>query len=123
MVFVACVPIDPGWEYCADMKRALLFCLAVLTTTPVAVADPAIAAAMPVLRASLDGGTVRLRLADGLLNPSKPFDRAEILLVATDSEGRTIYESTTPVSRRATYASVEVPQSALSATKLTVRVK
>lgn len=105
------------------MKRALLLCLAIVTTAPIAVADPAIASAMPVLRASLDGGTVRLRLSDGLLNPVKPFDMAEIVLVATDNEGRTIYESTTPVSRRATYASVEVPQNAMSATRLTVRVK
>ncbi len=110
-------------DNCADMKRALLLCLAIPTIAPVAVADPAIATTMPVLRASLDGGTVRLRLADGLLNPGKPFDMAEIVLIATDNEGRTIYQSTTPVSRNTTYASVDVPQSALAATTFTVRVK
>lgn len=111
------------WDYCIDMKRALLFCLASLAVAPVSAADPAISTTLPVLRASLEDGTVRLRLSDGLLNARKPFDTAEITLVAKSEDGQVLYQSTTTVRRRATYAKVEVPQEALSAKTLIVRVK
>lgn len=105
------------------MKRALLFCLASLAVAPVSAADPAISTTLPVLRASLEDGTVRLRLSDGLVNVRKPFDTAEITLVAESEDGQVLYQSTTIVRRRATYAKVEVPQEALSAKTLIVRVK
>lgn len=66
---------------------------------------------------------MRLRLSDGLLNVRKPFDTAEITLVAESEDGQVLYQSTTIVRRRATYAKVEVPQEALSAKTLIVRVK
>ena len=105
------------------MKRALLLCFAILAVAPVSAADPAISTTLPVLRASLEDGTVRLRLADGLLNARKPFDTAEITLVAEGEDGQVLYQSTTTVSRRSTYVTVEAPPEALSAKTLILRVK
>lgn len=105
------------------MRRTLLVLLAAAAMTAPAVADPAIKTAMPAIRASLSGDQMVVRMDQGVLGASRSLAPRTLTIVAKDASGAVVYETSTNVSRRMTYAHVPATSSLKSASTVMVTVR
>lgn len=86
------------------MRLALgcLIAAATLVQAP-ASADPSITTTMPAIHASMANGELIVRMERAVLGKAHRMDPRTMVVVARDGQGKIVYESATPVSRRMTY--------------------
>lgn len=104
------------------MKHALVALLLAALSGPTAIAEPIVSTTMPATRASLDGHTLRVRIAAGVTSASKPFDTRRVSVVAEGKDGEIVYTGATTVRRRLTYVAIELPAFVMDATTIKVKI-
>ncbi len=106
------------------MRRLMLSAFAVpaLMAAP-ALAEPAIKTEMPVIRATLAGDTLGVRLDQGVLGTGRGLEDRTVMIVARDREGRVVAEETARVPRRMTYAQIPLSAAVMGASSATVTVR
>ena len=98
------------------------FAAAAMMAAP-AVADPVVKASMPAIRASIADGDVLVRLDQGVLGSARGLSPRAILMAGYDASGKMIAETTTPVSRRMTYARTQLTPALAGASTIIVSVR
>jgi hypothetical protein len=88
-----------------------------------AVADPVVKASMPAIHASIADGEVLVRLDEGVLGSARSLSPRAIMMVGYDASGKAIAETTTPVSRRMTYARTQLTPALAGASMIIVSVR
>jgi hypothetical protein len=106
------------------MRLALgcLIAAATLAQSP-AFAEPAIKTSMPAIRAAIADGQLVVRMQRGVLGTAHSMDTRTMVVVARDAQGGIVYESTTPVSRRMTYAHLAATPALQSAATVSVSLR
>jgi hypothetical protein len=93
-----------------------------LAATP-AMAEPSIKTSMPVIRATLAKGELVVRMAPGVLGGGQSATPRSLVVVARDAQGKVVYESVTPVSRRLTYARIAEGSALANADAVSVSIR
>lgn len=91
------------------MLRPLLAAAALATLAAPAFADTALTADMPVVRATLAGDQIQVRLANAPVIAAAGADRRVVTVEARDANGRLLRSTAVTVSRRFSYASAPLP--------------
>lgn len=106
------------------MRRFILSALAAsaLLAAP-AMAEPAIKTAMPVIKATLAGDTLGVRMDQGVLGAGRGLEARTVVVVARDAAGRVVAEESAKISRRMTYAQIPLSPAVGSATSVSVSVR
>ena len=93
-----------------------------LAATP-AMAEPSIKTSMPVIRATLANGELVVRMAQGVLGGGQSATPRSLVVTARDAQGKVVYESVTPVSRRMTYAHISEDTALANADAVSVSIR
>lgn len=102
------------------MFRILAPVLAVALMAAPALAAPAISSEMPAITASLSGETIRVRLAEGVASRTRAGLNKVIVVEGFDAAGQSLGSVSADVSKRLTYASIDLTPAMVSAASFTV---
>jgi hypothetical protein len=114
--------VRPWHDWSSVMRLAAVLAAAALLAVP-AIAEPAVKASMPAIRASVVDGDVVVRLDQGVLGSARSLEPRTVVLVARDASGKIVAETSTKVSRRMTYARTALTPALAGASTITVSVK
>lgn len=106
------------------MRRLLgsLVVAAALIQAP-ALADPAVSASMPAIRASVNDNQIIVRMEPGVLGSVRSLEPRTLVVVARDANGGVLEETANTVSRRMTYARVAMTTAMKSASTVSVSLR
>lgn len=104
------------------MRFALVAFATGLFASP-AIADPRVDASMPVISASIANGEMVVRLDQGVLGSARSLAPRTVVLVGKDASGQVLAETTTPVSRRLSYARLPLTPALAGASTISILVR
>jgi hypothetical protein len=88
-----------------------------------ALADPSIKTAMPAIGASISNGQLVVRMERNLTGAVHNMEPRTLQVLARDAEGKVVFESTTAVTNRMTYARIPATPALTSAATIAVSLR
>lgn len=104
------------------MRFALVALVTGFLASP-AIAEPRLDASMPVIRSSIASGEMVVRLDQGVLGSARSLAPRTVVLVGKDASGQVLAETTTPVSRRLSYARLPLTPALAGASTISILVR
>lgn len=106
-----------------DMRLLAGLVMAAAFATAPAFADPTVSASMPVIKASVSGADLVVRMEKNLKGSARNLEPRTLVVTARDASGKVVAETTRPVSIRMTYARMPMTAAMQSASALTVSLR
>lgn len=106
------------------MRRSILcaFIVSAAVAAP-AIAEPAVKANMPAIRASISNGEMTVRLDQAVLGTINSLRPRTVVVSARDASGAVVQEQEVQVSRRMTFARFPVSAAMSAASTVSVSVR
>lgn len=106
------------------MRLAASLVVAFVASAPApAIADPIIKTSMPAIHAAFSNGKFVVRMERSLTGAVHNMAMRTMTVVARDADGKVVYESSTPVTHRMTYARVTATPALQSAATVAVSLR